>query len=495
MKHATTPLITLFLISLMTSLLSNKPVWAETIREPAYAGSFYPAEPDELIHIIESLTQKAKQSAVKIPAAKTLKALIVPHAGYIYSGLTAAHAGHVLTEGQFLKVILMGPDHRVGFSHIALSSADAFKTPLGSIRIHGDAKKLRKNSNLFKSVPLSDRHEHSLEVVLPFLQYYLKDFKFIPMVMGPGDIDQYTGAIESVVDDQTLLVASSDLSHYLPYPEAVTTDKDTIDMIIRLDTTAFANKHHCACGKIPILILMKMARKHGWQPILIHYSNSGDTAGTRDKVVGYAAIAFYGDRPMKNKRDSNQHFSKEQGQLLVKLARQTIYKELGQDVQGSESLETALRSKEFQERRATFVTLNKSGQLRGCIGSLLGREPIVEGVRHNAINAAFHDPRFRPLSEEELDQIEIEISILSDPKPLEYHDGDDLIAKLRVNVDGVILRKGSASATFLPQVWKQLPNPKDFLSHLCRKAGLHADAWQKTRPEILTYQVEYFEEE
>ncbi len=494
MNRFTNSLIVFVLIFQMVNILSNTPIWAQTLRNPAYAGSFYPADADKLRQTIENLAEKAARTPVDLPDDKELKALILPHAGYIYSGLTAAHAVHVLRKNQFSKVILMGPDHRVGFSGVAVSNVNAYVTPLGNIRLSRDAENLLNADPVFKSVPLSDRKEHSLEVILPFLQYFLPEFELVPMVMGPGDFRKYTRAVESVTDEKTLLVASSDLSHYLAYDDAVAMDRDTIDKILTLKTSELLEKPHCACGKIPILILMNMAERHGWEPILLHYSNSGDTAGTRDKVVGYAAIAFYGDKPMKDQNTSAKEYTEEQGQLLVRLARKTIADRLGKSGEEPESLDAALKSDVFQKNRGTFVTLKKHGQLRGCIGSLSANEPVAESVRHNAINAAFHDPRFQPLSENELDQVEVEVSILSEPKPLAYEDADDLIAKLRVNIDGVILRKGYHSATFLPQVWEQLPKPEDFLSHLCRKAGLPGDAWRTSKLEISTYQVEYFEE-
>ena len=188
------------------------------------------------------------------------------------------------------------------------------------------------------------------------------------------------------------------------------------------------------------------------------------------------------------------NLTKEQGRLLVKLAKNTISKELGEPVDDTDQLEDALAQKPFDMRSGTFVTLHKNGQLRGCIGSLTGDEAISEGVRHNAINAAFHDPRFQPLTKKELDHIDVEVSVLTEPQPLAYTDAQDLINKLRVNVDGVILGKGLARATFLPQVWEQLPNPKDFLTHLCRKAGLPGNAWETSKLDISTYQVTYFEE-
>jgi len=199
---------------------------------------------------------------------------------------------------------------------------------------------------------------------------------------------------------------------------------------------------------------------------------------------------------MQNKQVPIHELNEAQGQLLVKLARYTLMKRLEQQIQQVkyDSLKAALTDSCFQQTGGVFVTLTLSGQLRGCIGNLTSNEPLESGVRRNAINAAFHDPRFAPLNASELEQIEIEISILSEPRPLKYRDGDDLLNKLRPNIDGVIIRQQAASATFLPQVWEQLPRPQDFLAHLCIKAGLAADSWRNSQLEVSSYQVQYFEE-
>ena len=199
---------------------------------------------------------------------------------------------------------------------------------------------------------------------------------------------------------------------------------------------------------------------------------------------------------MENQLDSNANFTEEQGQVLVKLARHTIMAKLGSKTNDTESdsFTRAMPDEDFKSHCGTFVTLKIKGQLRGCIGNLTSTESVWDGIKRNAINAAFHDPRFSPLTDKEIDQTEIEVSILTEPRPLEYRNGQDLIKKLRVKVDGVIIRKGHASATFLPQVWEQLPQPEEFLSHLCLKAGLPSDAWKDPEVEILTYQVQYFEE-
>lgn len=184
--------------------------------------------------------------------------------------------------------------------------------------------------------------------------------------------------------------------------------------------------------------------------------------------------------------------TEEEGKCLLSVARETIEQRLF-DRSGQPS--DAGLSDKFFNRCGTFVTLTTGGRLRGCIGHIIPQEPLIEGVKVNAINAAFHDPRFPPLTKEEWKRVRIELSVLTDPRPLSYSDADDLLNKLRPDVDGLIIRKGYHQATFLPQVWEQLPKKEEFLSHLCLKAGLGADAWKKGDLEVSVYQVQAFEEE
>jgi AmmeMemoRadiSam system protein B/AmmeMemoRadiSam system protein A len=459
-----------------------------TVRKPVYAGRFYPASPKELKLTIDQFAKAAQKTEVKFPRDRPLRALILPHAGYIYSGPTAAYGVLALSGQRYSKVIVMGTDHRVGFMGASVSDVDAYETPLGIIKCHSDAAKLRKSSQLFRIVPASDQSEHSVEVVLPYLQAGLADFTLVPIVMGSGDVHEFAKDIEPLMDEKTLLVASSDLSHYLPQQAAVARDKETIAMISRLDSDELTPGSNRACGAIPIGVIIECARKNGWAPVLLHYSTSGDVTGDRDQVVGYAAIAFFGGQRME------KGFTKEQGRALVQLARNTIQENLGVKAPVNPALASALKDEAFKAKTGTFVTLTIGKELRGCIGSLEGREPIIDGVKHNALNAAFHDPRFSPLSKKELDKTHIEVSILTEPAPLEYSNADNLLKKLRPGIDGVIIRYEYAGATFLPQVWEQLPKKDDFLSHLCMKAGLPSDAWKRSKLEVQTYQVQYFEE-
>ena len=199
---------------------------------------------------------------------------------------------------------------------------------------------------------------------------------------------------------------------------------------------------------------------------------------------------------MKPEHHHHHDLSEKQGEVLVKLARQTLMKHFAIPIPQEEIdlLNAAMADPCFNSKCGTFVTLTIDGQLRGCIGNLTSSESLHSGIRRNAINAALHDPRFSPLSASELGCVRIEISVLSEPRPLHYRDATNLLQKLRPDIDGVIIRKEFASATFLPQVWKQLPQPQEFLKHLCLKAGLAADAWEKQMLEVSIYQVQYFEE-
>ncbi len=487
--------IKLFIFLVGILFLCINPVSAQNSRKPVYDGIFYPKDPKELTARIIDYTKLAEQTQVSLPQGAALKALILPHAGYIYSGFTAAHSSKVLKNRKFKKIIIMGPDHRVGFTNCAVSDVSAYETPHGKVFLHPDSLYLRqKNKELFRTVKKSDDLEHCLEVQIPFLQHYLSDFEIIPIVMGPGDPRKYCDAIDNVIDTQTLIVVSSDLSHYLPYAQAVKTDHETIRHILELNIKKLSEKNHRACGIIPIQVLTYLAVRHKWKPMLLHYSNSGDTAGPRNSVVGYAAIAYYETASINFRKGSIQ-MDKGKGDILLKLARKTIADKLDVKTPDTDDLGGTLSDDIFNARRGTFVTLTINDQLRGCIGNLAADKSIIDGVKDNAINAAFHDPRFPALSKNELKNVDIEISLLTEPKVLEYQDGDDLLNKLRPNVDGVIIRKGVYSATFLPQVWEQLRDKKSFLEHLCQKAGLPSDAWRRPGLEVMVYQVQYFEED
>jgi hypothetical protein len=304
--------------------------------------------------------------------------------------------------------------------------------------------------------------EHSLEVQLPFLQQVLGDFQLLPLAVGEATAAEVAEVLEAVWGgDETLIVISSDLSHFLPNALARKVDGGTVDAILAMNSHL---NHEQACGATPINGLLLAARKHGLHPVVLDVRNSSDTAGDPDRVVGYAAFAF--EAPSEaNPLDA------EKGSTLLKLARSEIASKLG------EPAAKPIKAAWLQEPGASFVTLTRQGELRGCIGTLEAHRPLGVDVRENAVAAAFRDPRFMPLTRGEFDDIRVEVSVLSPTEPLQVKDESAALAVLRPNVDGVVFEYGHYRSTFLPQVWEQLPKPAEFLAHLKRKAGLPVDFW------------------
>lgn len=257
------------------------------VRVPAVAGSFYPDDPEELKKMVSNFLKEAKPKKVK-----NLKALIVPHAGYIYSGPIAAYGYKILKENQFKKVVCLGPSHYDAFPGAAEDDATDWQTPLGTVK-SDKISKLTK-PNIVGCYPQVHAPEHCLEVQLPFLQMTLgNNFVFYPLLSGAVTPPILADTVEPAIDDETLLLISSDLSHYHPYEDAVKIDKIANDSIPTLD---FAKGELIdACGRVGILAAMHIAKSKGWKGVLLDYRNSGDTAGPKSSVVGYGAYAFYGD--------------------------------------------------------------------------------------------------------------------------------------------------------------------------------------------------------
>jgi hypothetical protein len=298
--------------------------------------------------------------------------------------------------------------------------------------------------------------EHALEVQLPFLQRVLGEFSLVPLVVGSATASEVAEVIETLWGgEETLIVISSDLSHYHAYDEACAIDRATARAILDFDSGI---GHEQACGATPVAGLLLAARRRGLSIELLDLRNSGDTAGGRDRVVGYGAFALW---------EGASRFTAEHGRTLLGIARHSIGAALG--VSAARRLPDEAWLKPL---RASFVTLTQDGQLRGCIGSLEAQRPLGEDVSRNARAAALSDPRFAPLAREELAVTRIEVSLLSTPKPLAFADHAELIAQLQPGEDGLILECGAARATFLPQVWEGLPDPERFIAELKRKAGL-----------------------
>ena len=431
-----------------------------TTRPAAVAGMFYPEDPTELKRTLADLLEHA--SALQLN--QTPKALIVPHAGYIYSGPIAANAYAQLAglRGRIRKVVLLGPTHRVAARGLALPDADRFATPLGAISLDQDAMRSLANLPQVSRSAAAHQFEHSLEVQLPFLQLVLGDFQLLPLAVGDATAEEVAEVLERVWGgDETLIVISSDLSHFLPDALARQIDRKTADAIAAMNPHL---NHEQACGATPVNGLLLAARKHGLRAVELDVRNSSETAGDAERVVGYAAFAFVPAQDPAKDED-------EKGETLLKLARAEIGQHLGH------ALPVPPSSDWLQQPGASFVTLTKMGDLRGCIGSLEPHRPLGEDVRANALAAAFRDPRFMPLAREEFNDIRIEVSLLSASESLTVGSEDEALSVLRPGIDGLIFEYAQHRSTFLPQVWEQLPEPLEFLAHLKRKAGLPQDFW------------------
>ena len=450
---------------------------ATAIRPPAVAGMFYPGDAASL--------QDELATCLAVPPAPTfdattkglLKAVIVPHAGYIYSGGTAGHAYALLAPlaGRIRRVVLLGPCHRVSVHGLAAPTVTAFATPLGSIPL--DRAALDALADLPQVVASDAAHaqEHSLEVQLPFLQTVLGAFELVPLAVG----DASAGEVAEVLDrlwggPETLIVISSDLSHFHSYREAQSIDNATVAHILALDQLTSFDQ---ACGALPINGLLAVARRRGLRIERVAQCNSGDTAGDKGRVVGYASFALYEPVAAIDAL----------GQALLVRARNAIAARLKQPTQ-TEADHPALASP-----GATFVTLTQNGDLRGCIGSLEAHRLLDQDVRANAIAAAFSDPRFPPLTLAELPHTRVEVSLLTAPQPIKFSSEADALRQLRPNVDGIILIAGQRRSTFLPQVWEQLPEPRLFMAHLKQKAGLPPD-WWSSEAQLQRYEVRKWKE-
>lgn len=446
------------------------------VRRPAVAGLFYPAAGGALGREVNDYLDAVREPSLR---PGTPKAVIVPHAGYVYSGPVAASAYALLrpARGRVKRVVLLGPCHRVAARGLALPGVAAFETPLGRVPVDEEASQAIAGLPQVEVSPAAHALEHSLEVQLPFLQTVLGDFAVLPLAVGYASERDVAEVIERLWGGpETLVVVSSDLSHYHPYAQAQSIDRATVNAILAYETGI---DHEQACGATPVRGLLRVAAAKGLVPELLDLRNSGDTAGSLDRVVGYASIAFWAP--------GEAAYGDEHGETMVSLARASIASALG------DAASAAPQAAWLEEHRATFVTLTRAGELRGCIGTLEARRPLSEDVAANARAAALSDPRFPPVRLSELDAIRVEVSLLSPTAPIEFSDHDDLIGQLRPGEDGLVLACDGRRGTFLPQVWESLPEPERFVAELKRKAGLAPTASTR-RCQVWRYRVQKWRE-
>jgi len=464
------------------------------IREPAVAGQFYPATRDQLKRDIDRFLENSPLFDVG-----HIVALVAPHAGYMYSGRVAA-AAYKQIQGQNIDiVVVLAPSHVEPFAGSSIYGGNAYVTPLGTIPVH---QTLREQiAQRSPDIAVSDhghnlglfyRQEHSLEVQLPFLQCVLDSFSLIPIVMGDqsrSHCEALAEALSEALSDQNaLIVASSDLSHFHPYDEAVRLDRVVIDSIeafndkkLSQDLTA----RRCeACGGGPIVTAMITAKALGAdQAKVLMYANSGDVTGDRHQVVGYLSAAFSKANPVRG--GIERGLTDPEKEQLLRLARRTLEHRL----KGESPPSLSSPSSSLQEKRGAFVTLTKQGQLRGCIGYIEGLKPLWETVREMVEAAAFRDPRFPPLTDNELRDVRIEISVLTPLKKISD------VKKIQVGVHGIVITKGYHHGLLLPQVATEYGWDREtFLEHTCQKAGLPKGAWKDPETKIEIFSADVFGE-
>ncbi len=470
---------------------------AESIRASAIAGYWYPAESAQLQEIIDKLLQQA--GPAPSPPSTELRALVSPHAGYQYSGVTAAK-GYALVQGRTVKrVVVLGPAHAGGFRGLAIPEADEYATPLAKIPLDKEAISSLRTSPLVHGDEVIRPGEHSLEIQLPFLQRSLAPgWKLLPILVGVMEEKDYAAAAEllrPLLDDDSLLLISSDFTHYgprydyLPFP----TDQQLPERLRRLDLGAFEyidkqdapgllDYHRrtgiTACGLSPLLILVHLLNPTS-RVELIQYDTSGALTGHWDHSVSYLSIAIQDAEPLSKTSAPKRAEAvppQELLPLLHQLARIAVIDAVLPQSGASRDYEPLLAALPEAGRQPSgaFVTLKKHGELRGCIGYILPKEPLYRAVILNSINAAQQDYRFPPVQPEELKELELTVSVLSPPQAIAS------AADFQPGVHGIILHKEGRSAVFLPEVaTEQGWNREQTLSHLARKAGLAEDAWKE----------------
>ena len=437
------------------------------VRQPAVSGLFYPDDPVHLRAAVARHLAPADEEAGAVPPPK---AVIAPHAGYRYSGgvAGAAYAAVAPHRGTVDRVVLAGPAHRVpvGGAGVGVSTASAWHTPLGDVPV--DADTCRGLVAGGGAVAADEAHapEHSLEVHLPFLQETLGEVAIVPLVVGRCTARALADVLDEVWGgDETLVVVSSDLSHYLD--DAAARRRDLRTRLAILEGRPGDIGPYDACGCVPIAGLMLAADDHQLGPHTLAVATSADAAGDISRVVGYGSFAF--DTPRALTAD-------ERGWLLRRARSAIASALLDEDAGDGDAAGDDEVPERVRLRGACFVTLDTAGELAGCIGSLEARRPLWVDVARNARSAAFTDPRFPPLTAGDLDDTVISVSVLSALSPLP--DGhDELVAALRPGVDGVLLQSGGHRGTFLPAVWDKLPSADEFVARLLGKAGLPARRW------------------
>jgi len=476
-------IITLVSVFLLTSLGC-----AEEVRRAEWAGRLYPSSPGQLSAMLKDYLDKAEIDEVP----SNIVALIAPHAGYIYSGHVAAYAFKAIKDMDLDTIVVVAFNHRKRYDAISVYDRGLFETPLGPLEVDRNlARKLILSHDKIYFNPEAFENEHSGEAMLPFIRYVFKDkkIKIVPLLVGYQTYENAEilgNSLYKVLKDKknVMILGSTDMSHFHNYDEANKIDDHAIEILKELDPEALFEKaqtKECEfCGRGPVIATMIAAKMLGANSIkILKYANSGDVTSKKDSVVGYLSAAFY-------KKEGERMLNDSQRKRLLEIARS--------------SMESYARTKKmidvkeddplFNKTLGAFVSLHQNGELRGCIGNIIGTGPLCETIRNLAIESSAADPRFRPVTVSELDAIDLEISVLSELKKIDNPD------EIKMGTHGVLVQSGFKSGVLLPQVATETGwSKEEFMSHLCVfKAGLPADAWKQGKIDIFIFTAEVFSE-
>jgi AmmeMemoRadiSam system protein B/AmmeMemoRadiSam system protein A len=484
---------------------------SKMIREPAVANQFYPGNRDTLNKFLTQTFAQTPKEAVP----GTIMGIAVPHAGYPYSGATAAYAFKAVSDLHPKTIVILGPSHHVEFSEFALYAKGAWKMPLGNVSIDEDfCAQLMKLSPRFKDMPEAHAQEHSIEVEVPFLQETFKDFRIVPIMICFADYPQLQELAQALAatarGKDVLFVASSDLYHGYSFTDCEHIDSTTLCYLERFDPRGFFNAFQSesaqACGGLPITALMLTLRQLGATDArVLHRTNSNIVTGVdTGYCVGYGATVFYQKQGASAKEPSNQVTSepnsqgandstdeslltKDEQQELLRIARTT----LDSTIRTSKVPGLQPRTGRLSEYRGVFVTLNEHGNLRGCIGYIDGIKPLYQAVSDMAVAASTQDYRFPPVDPRELKDINVEITVLT---PMQLcPDPEHMIV---LGKHGIVVKRGNRQGVFLPQVATETGwDVETFLSECCsQKAGLAPDAWKDKGTQVYTFLGQVFGE-
>lgn len=421
------------------------------IKLPSAAGKFYTSDKEELLQQLHSF----EENNLHDYDYKT-RAIIVPHAGYIYSGQLAS-SGFQYLDKKVKNIFIIAPPHYIAVKSASLSSFHKWSTPLGEIEVNQDI-----NDELVQGFGCqfeddAFEQEHSIEVQVPFIQKLLPHVKIIPILVN--NQEKVTKIINHYWQErENAFVISSDLSHFHSTSEAKQIDNVTAEMIESKNIEKFNSQQ--ACGAVGVCALVNFVKSRNYSLLRVGLLNSGDITGDISSVVGYGSWILY-------EGAKNQFIKKYFSDFVISTCKKSILAGLNKELPLCEKTPQV-----FNQHGACFVTLEKHENLRGCIGSIIAHRPLIEDLVKNAQNAAFSDPRFQPLREDEFEELSIDVSLLSEPEKMEFANEADLLSQIRPFIDGLIIKERGYQAVYLPSVWEQLPEKAMFLDSLKIKAGL-----------------------